>query len=294
MSALTHLLHGAIDLHVHSSPSPMPRRLTHVEAARQAETAGFRAIVVKCHFHNTVMDLIAAAPLLEGLAVRAYGGVALNSSVGGLNPHAVDLALSMGGKVIWFPTISSDAHVARAAEDGVAASHFRPAGIRAAELVSVFGDDGDLRAEVHEILRMAIEADAIVSTGHLGPESAEAVAAAAAAAGGRKVIMSHPNFVSGVDRETVARMARNGVYVEHEIAMYDDDKFFPLDVLLDWIDLVGPAQTVLSSDLGQPTGKYPVDGYRSLLPRLLDAGVSERDVRMMIADNPARLLGLDR
>ena len=68
MSALTHLLHGAIDLHVHSSPSPMPRRLTHVEAARQAETAGFRAIVVKCHFHNTVMDLIAAAPLLEGLA----------------------------------------------------------------------------------------------------------------------------------------------------------------------------------------------------------------------------------
>jgi len=293
MDAIDRLLHGAVDLHVHSAPSPMPRSLTHVEAARQAAEAGFRAIVVKCHYHNTVMDLLAVAPMLADLRIQTFGGVALNSSVGGLNPHAVDVALRMGGKIVWFPTISSDSHVAHAAHDGVAAAHFRPAGIRAAENVPVFGEDGDLLPEVHEILRIAIEADAIVSTGHLGPRSAEAVAAAARQAGGRKVIISHPNFVSDVDRETVARMASNGAYIEHEIAMYDEGKFFPLDVLLEWIDLVGPEQTVLSSDLGQANSKFPVQGYRNFLPTLLDSGITEREVRTMIADNPARLLGLD-
>src|SRR5207249_11562449 len=37
--------------------------------------------------------------------------IALNSQVGGLNPSAVDLALKMGAKVVWFPTISARRHI---------------------------------------------------------------------------------------------------------------------------------------------------------------------------------------
>ena len=53
------VLEGAVDLHVHTTPSPFPRRFDAVEAARLAAEAGFRAIVVKSHHHSTVTDLLA-------------------------------------------------------------------------------------------------------------------------------------------------------------------------------------------------------------------------------------------
>jgi hypothetical protein len=46
------LLHGAIDLHCHSGPSVMPRRLNHVEAIREGEAAGLRAILFKDHYYS--------------------------------------------------------------------------------------------------------------------------------------------------------------------------------------------------------------------------------------------------
>ena len=39
MGAVDNLLIGAVDLHCHSGPSPMPRRITHAEAARQADAS---------------------------------------------------------------------------------------------------------------------------------------------------------------------------------------------------------------------------------------------------------------
>ena len=47
------LLRGAVDLHVHSSPDIIERLLDHVELARQARDAGFKAMVVKCHQMGT-------------------------------------------------------------------------------------------------------------------------------------------------------------------------------------------------------------------------------------------------
>ncbi|WP_199902671.1 DUF6282 family protein [Azospirillum sp. B4] len=46
------LLVGAVDLHCHSGPSVMPRRLNHVEAIKDAEAAGLRAILFKDHYYS--------------------------------------------------------------------------------------------------------------------------------------------------------------------------------------------------------------------------------------------------
>jgi hypothetical protein len=51
--------------------------------------------------------------------------------------------------------------------------------------------------------------------------------------------------------------------------------------------------TQLGSDLGQRNNPLPVESYRKICGRLLDHGVSEADVHTMVADVPARLLGLD-
>jgi len=107
------------------------------------------------------------------------------------------------------------------------------------------------------------------------------------------VLFSHPNYVNGIDKDKALSMARAGAYVEHCVVMYDNEKIFPLSVLLEWIDAIGPEHTVLGSDLGQVGNQLPVEGYRSLLPKLLDSGIAESDVKLMISRNPGRLIGLE-
>lgn len=271
----------------------MPRRIDHMEAARQAAEAGFRAIVVKCHYHNTVFDVLAMEPELSKLPIEVYGGMALNSVAGGLNPHAADLALKMGAKIIWFPTISAKAHLDHAAHDAEVQSHFQPHGIMQSELVSVFDDSGDVRPEVGTIVDLAKEAGALISTGHLDAVSARAVVETAQRRGHHQVVISHPNYVSDIDKQQVLELTRAGAMIEHEVAMYAYDKIFPLEVLVDWISTIGPEHTTLGSDLGQVNNPLPIEGYRRLIERLLDAGIGEDAIRLMVRDNPAKLIGLD-
>lgn len=294
MTVVDDLLEGAVDLHCHSGPSPMPRRITHVEAATQAADAGFRAIVVKCHYHDTVTDLLSMAPSLEDIPIQVFGGMALNTVNGGLNRWAVDRSLRMGGRVIWFPTISSRAHLRHAASDPRTQAHFQPRGMMQSGVVDVFDGEEHVRPEVREIIEQAKDAGALVSTGHLDARSALAVARTAHEAGHHQVVVSHPNYVSDIDRAHVADMAELGAFVEHEIAMYHRDHIFPVEVLVRWIRTIGAERTLLGSDLGQVGNPLPLEGYRGLLPRLLEHGITEEEITLMIKTNPARLIGLDR
>src|SRR5947209_526456 len=166
-STLDTLLDGAVDLHVHTAPSPYPRRIDIVDAARAAAEAGMRAIVVKSHHHNTALDVAAVRPHgLEGLGIEVHGGIALNSQVGGLNPAAVNLCLAMGGKVVWFPTIASPAHIEHAKNPQLKFPQLTVP-LLPEEEIDVWTADGALKPEVLEILRLIAEADAVLASGHM-------------------------------------------------------------------------------------------------------------------------------
>lgn len=291
--AIDKVLHGAVDLHCHSGPSPMPRRITHIEAAHQAQAAGFRAILVKCHYHSTVFDILAMHDQLAALSTQVFGGVALNSQVGGLNPHVVDLNLKMGGKMIWFPTISSGAHLCNAERDPHIKEHFVPRGIRQSEEVDIFDESGDLRPEVYEILDSAKEAGAIVSAGHMAPDRTLAMLTAANEKGLTRLVVIHPNYVINAETGDAQKFVEQGAVIEHCVVMYDRERIFPFQTLLDWISLIGPENTTLGSDLGQVGNPLPMEAFRRVAGQLLDSGISEKDVRTMVVDNPVRLLGLD-
>jgi Family of unknown function (DUF6282) len=294
--AVERLLDGAVDLHVHPYPSPFPRRMDAAEAAQRAADGGMRAIVVKSHHHDTAMDV---ATLRErGIAqsgIEVFGGIALNTQVGGLNPHAVNLCLAMGGRVVWFPTIASPAHIEHHREHPNLKFPQLAVDLIPEEPIDIW-DDGVIRQEVHEILAMIAEADAVLASGHMPPRSIIAVFEAARAAGVRRLIVNHPNFVIEASKDEVTRMAELGALIEHSLCMYDEDSSFhnwAIDVLVDWIRWVGPERSSLGSDLGQAGNPFPVDSFRKICGRLLDAGLTEREVRMLVADNPARVLGLD-
>lgn len=217
MSAITRVLHGSVDLHCHSAPSPFPRRIDHAEAAQDAARLEMRAILVKSHHHSTVTDVLAMKGRLEHLKTSVYGGIALNSQVGGVNPSAVALSLGMGGRAVWFPTFSAGRHIdCHPEEHGFPTSALDlPMG-----RIDILGDDGELIPEAHEVLDMVRAADAMVTGGHLDPESIRQLLTAGQAKGLRRMLVNHPNFVIDADREQVREYVRLGAYVEHSLIMY--------------------------------------------------------------------------
>ena len=290
------VLEGAVDLHVHPAPSPLPRRIDAREAGELAGQAGFEAIVVKSHHHSTVMDVLALGEHSggNGSAARVYGGIALNSAVGGLNPHAVDLALKMGGRIVWFPTIASPQHIAHHRAHPDLKFPKLAVKLQPEEPIDVFDDDGQLKPEVHRILESIAEADAILASGHMAPASITAVFEAAREKGVRRMLVNHPNFVIEASYDDARHWVGLGALIEHSLCMYDDDSAFyhwDLETLLKWIEAVGAEHSTLGSDLGQMANPLPTESFRKIVTGLLDRGMAERDVRRMVADNPRQLLG---
>ena len=289
------VLEGAVDLHVHPAPSPLPRRIDAVEAAQAAEAIGMRAIVVKSHHHSTVTDVLALGRDLNGLPVRVFGGIALNSAVGGLNPHAVDLALELGGRIVWFPTIGSPQHIAHHAAHPDLKFPKLAVHVRDERPIDVLDESGQLRPEVHDIIGLIKEHDAILASGHMAPDRILAVFEAAHAAGVTRLLVNHPNFVVEATHEQGKRFVELGAVIEHSLCMYDDRSSFynwDIDVLLGWIRAVGADRSTLGSDLGQMMNPLPSEAFTNIVGQLLDAGLSEADLEAMVRRNPARLLDM--
>src|SRR5581483_11286965 len=106
---------------------------------------------------------------------------------------------------------------------------------------------------------------------------------------------NHPDFVLGVTHDDARRLAAMGAYIEHSIGMYNDQaprRSRPIRQLLEWIEVIGPEQKVLASDVGQRANPLPADTFRRVAELLLEQGIHEADLRRMTSANPAALLGL--
>lgn len=286
------LLVGAVDLHQHPGPSPFPRRMDILDAARDAAGAGFRAIVAKSHHHSMVTDILALGPAgLGDLPIDVRGGIALNRTVGGLNPYAVELALRMGGRVVWFPTLASAAHIEhhRAHDTGFPTATVE---LRPNEVISILGEDGKVLPEVRDILSVIAAENAVLTCGHLGVGETTALIAAARREGVERILVNHPCFVVEASGEQVGEWARQGAHIEHCLVMYfgRPERRRDLGELLSFIKAAGPERTVLSSDSGQRHNPLPVTLFRRGARALLDAGLPADEIRRMLGGNAAELL----
>lgn len=291
------ILQGAVDMHVHPAPSPFPRRIGILDAARDAAEQGFAAIVVKSHHASMQTDVLALRGAgLDEVGIDVYSGVALNRTVGGLNPYVVELVLSMGGKVVWFPTISSAAHIDFHHVHHDSRFPTTDLALRPHEPISILDDAGKLRPEVHDILAVISQHGAVLNAGHLPAEEIDVLVPAARAAGIDAIVVSHPTFIIGASPERCGEWVRNGATVEHCLALAVGRAESPLtqEALRPYLEACGVDGTVFSSDLGQAHSILPVTGFRRMVRRLLDDGIEAADVHRMVATNGQRLLGRDR
>jgi hypothetical protein len=273
-------IEGAIDLHVHSAPDSVPRALTAIETAQIARRHGLRAVVYKSHFVETASLAYLVSQVVP--EVGAYGGIALNRSVGGFNVAAVERMAAMTGghgRIVWMPTVD-------AAQGPFAAT------VRAADILPVSAN-GELRPEVVAVLEKMASLDLALATGHSSSQDSLLLVRAARGLGIDRVVVTHPlgdlSLPEPIQRELIAL----GALLEFPFGMIEPIGATSIDELVRRIRAAGAENVVLSTDLGQPGNPVPAAGFASGVQRLLDAGVTEREIDLMIRSNPARLLGLE-
>jgi hypothetical protein len=287
------LLRGAIDLHIHAAPDIVPRRLDDLELAAAARDAGMAAIVLKSHHMPTADRAQIAAKAVP--QVQVFGGLALNyPACGGLNPEAVKVAIRMGAKILWLPTLSAANHIAGirtrvTGNLGVMSRGFAPLP------VPMLGEDGAVRPELREILTLVAEADIILATGHLAVAEIKAVADAAFAAGVRKLLVNHPDlWLIGMRVEDQCELAAKGATMElcaRTVTASQHAGATPRS-LAEQIRAVGASHVVMATDFGQMESPPAPEGMHWYITRMLECGIPPTDIELMIKANPSRLLGL--
>ncbi|WEX10939.1 DUF6282 family protein [Chelativorans sp. AA-79] len=285
------LLQGAVDLHVHSGPSTMPRQLDHFEAVEQAAATGMRGILFKDHHYSVAPFLPIMNRVLGHHNVAMFGGLVLNNSTGGLNPFVVDAQLKMGAKLIWMPTAQSANHIRSSHRKTRLASNVQ---LKKSPGITVVDAYGELLDVVKEILDSIAEFDAILSSGHLHISEIWTLFTEAKKRGVKRLLVNHPMYGLHFTYEDIRELAEFGALIEQSACLYVDCRFnvFAPGELREHIEAAGVTHSSIGSDLGQVDNPSPVEGLRQAVKLCLALGFSEDDVRVMIRDNPAKLVGI--
>ena len=270
-------LDGVVDLHFHTGPDSRPRSVGDIEASRLAAEAGMRAILLKNHFTMTADRAAIAMGQVDGLEI--FGGLALNRSVGGINPEAVrQMATFSGGrgKVVWLPTFDSEHAVTSGGGDG--------------PFVSIL-EDGEPLPAVLEVFALLAEHDLTLAMGHSAPGEVLRLIPEARRLGVPRILVTHV-FSQGATREQMRQMAEDDAIMEIDwLAVYRGGR--PIEDYVSAIRELGAEAFFMSSDLGQEGNPLHAAGLRDYIRAMLAAGITEEEIDIMIRRNPARLLGLD-
>lgn len=290
--AAADLVRGSVDMHVHSAPDNLPRKVDDFELADEVIRAAMRGAVIKDHLGSSA----ARAILANKRAGREtlFGSITLNLYAGGLNPFAVEAAARLGAKLVWMPTIHARNHIETYRDPALRLSPSPVAWNPARRGLCLLAEDGSLRPEVHDILDLVLAHDLCLATGHVSNDEALALCREARRRGARKLIFTHADFfTSRLPLAEQKELADLGVFIEKTLIDVDWG-CLPLAAMLDGIRKVGVEQCVLATDYGQLDNPFsPVQGMLRLADALLEAGFSEREIRRMLADTPRALLNLE-
>jgi hypothetical protein len=277
---------GVVDVHYHAGPDLYRRRLTTAGAGRAYAAVG-GWVVVKSHLGSTAAAAWEARQ--EGLPVS--GTVVLNDLAGGVSPHVVEQAVYAHGPdsprrlVVHLPTLVGPSHPSKLRREP-----FHPAlDVDRWRGGRVVDDEGRLRPEVTDVLRVARDAPVVLATGHCDREEALRVVDEAVRLGVPRVLLTHATHpMSGLTPADLADLAdAPGTYVE----------LTALTLLLghrdtDHLRAVVDAhpRVVFSSDLGQQDQPDVPAWLRLTDTWFTEAGLAPAQARAVTSTNPAALL----
>lgn len=291
------LIKGGYDLHVHSGPDILPRRMDDCEMAQRIIDSGMAGYAIKNHYTSTAYRADIVNKMFPGC--DAVGGIVLNNSVGGINAIAVEMAARAGNKIVWMPTTDS-AHEQELVFGGghekgklpywaTLVLKMREEGVQFKKL-SVLDEAGQLTKEACDVLDVIAKYDIILESGHLSQAEVMVLVKEAAARGVKRIIITHadyPGTYYTIDQQK--KLVNYGAYIEHCYTTWKTGKV-EFSEVVEQIRTIGVAHCTLGTDLGRKDYIYPDEGLLEFCEELCKAGISDTDVRKMIVDNPIWLL----
>jgi hypothetical protein len=293
------LLRGAYDTHIHVAPDVVPRIVDDLTLARRFLELGMEGFQLKSHYNSTAERASVVTAAVPG--IRVLGAIVLNRAVGGLNPLSVEVAAREGARTVWLPTV--DAVNESHERDAVAGPHppakvpvwvklqldLRAQGIEI-EPVPVVDAENRVLPETRAVLERIAAHDMLLATGHLARDEIFAVVDAA---GASQIVITHPEFpAQSLSVEDQLALVDRGALLERCMTTPHTGKI----TWESWIENIracGPANSVLSTDLGQTFNPPVEDGMAIMIDRLLDAGFTDEEVHVMAVLNTRRVAGVD-
>lgn len=275
------VLIGAVDLHAHQAPDSYPRQWDAFEVTELARDRGLRAIVLKNHWAETA-GLAYVVRKYGAQGIEVFGSIALNTTVGGVNPQAVRYMVDVTGglgRIVWMPTHDSEHEVLFNGDD-------RPS-VRVSE-------DGVLLPETLEVISLIAEHDLTLATGHVTPDEALAILREGRERGVERMIVTHPILepqFTWMSIEQLQAAADLGGFVEITSRTLRAEGA-PRERAIETIRTIGADRCFVSSDSGLTGTPNHTDALVLAARVLREAGFEESELDLMFKENPARLLGL--
>ena len=253
------LLKGAFDFRIHAGPEPDgERRTDYLEAGRDAYEAEMAGFVLMKHRHPTALAAYALNRMYPGF--HAVGSVVLNTSVGGLNPDAVESSAKLGAKVVWMPT--QDAQSIRLL---------------------------DAPDDVEAVLQIAKSYGIAVASTHATFVDTEMLVRLAGSVGLERLVVTNPAARFGAGE--ASQLLSHDLYVELPFLSYYPSQDAGERLRAD-IEEIGADRCIVSTDFGQWTNPPPAEGMRMAIAAMLDAGMREADIATVVRTNPLACVGL--
>jgi len=274
------VLKGAIDVHAHFGPDSYDRQWDAFEIAKSAQARGMRGLVLKNHWSESAALATLVRKYADVPGLEVFGGLALNATVGGINPQAVRYFAEVEGhnaKVVWMPTHDSEQEVRTIKEK-------RP--------YVIVSKDGVLLPAVLDVLDLIAHYQLTLATGHVSAAEMLQIVAEARKRGLDRIIITHPGLGPMYTDPTIDQLklvTAEGAYAEI-VASELLSKM--KDETIARIRAVGPAHCIVSSDAGMTGWLGHADALVQAARVLRTAGFAEADLDMMFKANPAKVLGL--
>ena len=292
------LVRGAVDYHVHVAPDFAERRITDVQLAKRCKELGLGGFGLKSHYTATHERAAVVSEAVPGVTV--LGTIVLNRAIGGLNALAVEVMARQGGRIVWFPTVSSE-------NEAEEVENIDPNGkvpvwvkfelqLRASgadcSAVPVVDDSGALVPEAKSVLKVIADHDLVLMTGHLGRDEIFTLIEGAKQARVKNIVITHPEFPSQrISADDQVELAKSGALMERAFTTPYTGKC-DWQTIFDATRAVGVENTVWATDLGQVFNPPVEDGLAIMADEHLEAGFTDEEIRTMAVDNTRRVAGV--
>jgi predicted peroxiredoxin len=280
-------LEGMYDLHVHPAPSIQRRRFTALGAIKFANEERMAGVLFLDHTYNTTM--MADTINEMGFQTKAFGSIMLNEAVGGLSPSVVEIALALGTKQIEMPTYSSKAHYDAYGDDQKIFPYKKRV-----KPIYILDDHGHLIPEVEEIIELVRVSQSFLATGHLSTLEVDAIVARAKEKGLKVMVCGVSTDMPGYPLDAQKKWASDHIFMEHDYMALTDvpHRTTPIGTIVEQIRAVGAERCVLGTDAGNIKLPDNVTSMRDFITRLIEAGITDKEIDLMARRNPRILLGI--